>query len=64
MGLFLSRSNYVGDKWLEIVKKRFYELRDNIYESSLPYKTNSVNIILQNMLTHGSLYFFNKILEF
>ena len=31
--------------WLEIAKKRYNELCDNIYRSSLPYKADSVNAI-------------------
>ena len=33
--------------WLEIVKKRYIELCNNIYRSSLLYKADSVNIIKQ-----------------
>ena len=41
--------------WLEIVEKRYNELCDNIYRSSLPYKADSLNIIFQHMLRHGSV---------
>ena len=41
--------------WPEIVKKRYNTLCDNIYGSSLPYKTNSVTIIFQHMLRQDSL---------
>ena len=61
MNLFLSRRNYVGNIiWLEIVKKLYNELCDNIYRSALPYKTNSLNITFQHMLRHGFLYFLIK----
>ena len=50
---------------LEIVTKHYDELCDKISRSSLPLETDSVNIIFQDRLRHGSLYFFNKtILEF
>ena len=51
--------------WPEIVKKRYNKLCDNIYRSSLPYKTDSLTIIFQHMLRQSSLYFLNKnIVEF
>ena len=50
----------VVTRWLEIIKKRYNELCDDIYRRSLPYKADSVNIIFQHMLGLGSLYFFNK----
>ena len=51
--------------WLEIVKKSYNELCDNIYQSSLQNKADPVNIIFQHMLRLGSFLFFNKrILEF
>ena len=51
--------------WREIVRKRYNKLCDNIYRSSLPYKTDSVTIIFQHMLRQSSLYFLNKkIVEF
>ena len=40
---------------LEIVKKRYNELCDSIYQSSLLYKVDSVNIIFQQMPRLGSL---------
>ena len=46
--------------WPEIVKKRYNKLCDNIYRSSLPYKTESLTIIFQHMLRQSSLYFVNK----
>ena len=46
--------------WPEIVKKCYNKLCDNIYRSSLPYKTDSVTIIFQHMLKQCSLYFLNK----
>ena len=36
--------------WLEIVKKRYTELCDNVYRSSLLYKADSVNIIFQGLV--------------
>ena len=45
--------------WPEIVKKRYNKLCDNIYRSSLPYKTDSVTYIP----THAEaeiFYFCNK----
>ena len=51
--------------WPEIVKKRYNNLCDNIYRSSLLYKMDSVTIIFQHMLKQCSLYFLNKkIVEF
>ena len=51
--------------WPEIVTKGYDELCDKISRSSLPLKTDSVDITLQHMLRHGSLYFFSiKIPEF
>ena len=46
--------------WLEIVTKRYDELRHKISRSSLPLKTDSVDIIFQHRLRLGSLYFLNK----
>ena len=51
--------------WPEIVKKRKNKLCDNIYLSSLPYKTDSMTIIFQHILRQSSLYVLNnKIVEF
>ena len=46
--------------WLEIEKNRYNEACDEIYGGSLPYKADSVNIMFQQMLSLGSLHFFNK----
>ena len=46
--------------WLEIVTKRHDALCHKISRSSLPFKTDSVEIIFQHRLRLGSLYFFNK----
>ena len=46
--------------WLEIVRKRSGELFHKISRSSLPLKTDAVNIIFQHRLRLGSLYFFIK----
>ena len=46
--------------WLEIVTKRYDELCHKIYRSSLPLKTDSVDIIFQHTLRLGSLYFLNR----
>ena len=51
--------------WPKIVKKRQNKLCDNIYQSSLPYKMDSVAIIFQHILRQSSFYFLNnKIVEF
>ena len=60
MNLFLSRSNYVAIIWLEIVRKRDDELCHKISRSSLPLKTDSVDIVFQHRLGLGSLYFLNE----
>ena len=44
--------------WLEIVAKLYDELCDKISGNSLSSETDSVDIILQHMLRHGSLYLF------
>ena len=55
MDLFLNRSNYViAIIQLEIVTKRYDEHSDKISQSSLPLETDSVDIIFQHMLRHGS----------
>ena len=41
--------------WVEMEKKHYNELCDNIYRSSLPYKADSVNIIFRYILRFGSL---------
>ena len=46
--------------WLEIVTKRYDELCHKNSRSSLPLKTDSVDIIFHHRLRLGSLYFFNK----
>ena len=46
--------------WSEIVKKRYNKLCDDIYRSSLPYKTDSVTIIFQHTLRQSSLCLLNK----
>ena len=60
MNSFLSRSNYISNIWLEIVTKRYDELCHKISRSSLPLKTNSVDIIFEHRLRLGSLYLLNK----
>ena len=45
---------------LEIVRKRHNELCHKISRSSLPLKTDSMDIIFQGRLRLGSLYFLNK----
>ena len=44
--------------WLEIEKKRYNEVCENIYRTSLPYKSDSVNTIFHHMLRLGVLLFF------
>ena len=46
--------------WLEIVTKRYDELCHKISRSSLPLKTDSMDIMFQHRLRLGSLYFFDK----
>ena len=59
--LVFSRSNYVINIiWLEIVTRRYDEFCYKISRSSLPVKTDSVDIIFQHRLRLGSLYFLNK----
>ena len=60
MDLFLSRSNMLVIICLEIVTKRYDEFCHKISQSSLPLKTDSVDIIFQHRLRLGSLYFLNK----
>ena len=55
MCLFLTEAITLAIIWLEIVKKHYNEFCDNIYQSSLGNKADSVNIIFQHMLRLGSL---------
>ena len=46
--------------WLEIITNHYDELCHKITRSSLPLKTDSVDIIFQHRLRLGSLYFLNR----
>ena len=46
--------------WLKIVTKRYDELCHKISRSSLPLKTDSMDIIFEHRQRLGSLYFFNE----
>ena len=46
--------------WFEIIMKRYDDLCHKISRSSLPLKTDSVDIIFQHRMRLGFLYFLNK----
>ena len=60
INLFLAESIALAIIWLEIVMKRYDELCHKISRSSLPLKTDSVDIIFQHRMRLCSLYFINK----
>ena len=57
---FLAEAMTLAHLWLEIVTKGYDEFCNKISRSSLPLQTDSVDMLLQHMLRHGSLYFFDK----
>ena len=57
---FQAEATMLAIRWFKMVRKRYNEVFDKLSRSSLPLKTDSVDIRFQHMLMHGSLYLFNK----